>query len=280
MSLSHTAEAPGSSSVGPVWRWHAGTGAVIWQLMFLDSGHPIGLKRLTAEHSFSMFCLDADTGETLCDDFVLAPGDEEGIPVSEGWMYGLETTHGGLVFCHGYLPGTPEHLGIWAVDLPGRRIVWSRPELVFAANLGSSFLVYRSRSFAGFPEREYSLLDPEMGAEIEHLGTGHERPNLLRSSALTEQVRQAIVLPTACQESGVAIEHIDSGSLRIEAHHRASGEGGSWSSDISIMTGEEPVYREQMAVGSHWPLFDNFMLKESRLYYIKNKEELVSVRIA
>jgi hypothetical protein len=248
--------------------------------MFLDSGQPVGMKRVAAERSVSLFCLDAENGDLLCDDFVLTVGSESALPVGEGWMSGLETTHGGLVFCHGYLSGTPEHLGIWAVDLPGQRVVWSRPELVFAANLGSSFLVYRTRSFAGFPEREYWLLDPETGAETEHLGTGHERPNLLRGSAPGEELRQRIVLPVARQESGVAVECIDSGPFRIEARHTYCPEGGTWSSEIAVLTQERSIYRELMVAGSLRPLFDNFMTRGSSLYYIKEKEELVSVRIA
>jgi hypothetical protein len=265
---------------GRKWSWHGGSGAMIWQLMFLESGKVLGIKRFAGLRQASLFCLQPDTGEVLCDDFVPAYGNGSDAPVGEGWMIGLETTHGELLFCHSFQPGSPEHLGLWALDLPGGHVVWSRPDIVFAANLGDSFLVYKSSVFAGFPEREYWLVDPLSGQVLEHLGTGHERPNQLRDSAMSEQSRQGILLPELCLAGPDPVECIRYGLVTVEGYHCMTVEGSSWVSGLRIMTGERALYDDTMALQAPMPLFNNFLIKGTALYYIKESEELISVTMS
>lgn len=266
-------------NTGKRWSWHGGNGAMIWQLMFLESARVLGIKRFPAQRSASLFCLDPDTGAALCDDFVLKYEGQPDTPVGDGWMIGLETTHRELVFCHTFQPGSPEHSGLWAVDLSCRSVVWSRPELIFAANLGDSFLVYRTRVFAGFPEREYLLLDPLTGNDLEQIGTGHERPNLLRDTAESEESRQGILLPDLFQSDTDPVECIVFGALRVEGCHRMTGEGGSWVSGLKVINGDNILYKDTMASGIPMPRFNNFLIRGQALYYIKNNEELISVVI-
>jgi hypothetical protein len=263
--------------VSRTWSWQGGSGARIWQLMFLDSGKVLGIKRFPAQKSASLFCLDPETGEALCDNFVLTYGNDQDTPVGEGWMTGLETTHRELLFCHSFQHGSPEHLGLWAVDLPGRIVLWSRPDLVYAANLGDSLLVYRTSVFAGFPERDYWILDSLTGHELEHLGTGHERPNLLRNSAGSEESRQGILLPELFQAGAEPVESIGHGAFRVEGFHCLAVECGLWVSGLRIMMGDCVVYEDTMAAGASMPLFNNFLIRGSTLYYIKGNENLISV---
>ncbi|NTU57619.1 MAG: hypothetical protein HGB00_01650 [Chlorobiaceae bacterium] len=259
------------------WSWDGGSGAMIWQLMFLDSGNVLGIKRIPSQRSASLFCLQSETGMALCDDFVLKNADQPDSPVGEGWMIGLETTHGELALCHSYQPGSPEHLGIWAVDLSAGHMVWSRPELTFAANLGSSLLAYRTRVFAGFPDREYSLVDSMTGVDIEHMGNGHERPNRLRDSAESEQARQGILLPELVRSGLEPVESVSCGAYRAEGYHRMNVADGTWFSGLRIMMGELAVYDDVMASNAPMPLFNNILIKGSTLYYIKGDRELISV---
>jgi hypothetical protein len=269
--------------MGPLarsWSWHAGKGSVIWQLMFPAGDIVAGLKRSPALRTASLFCLDAGTGREICDAFVPMVGAGSDSPVGEGWMIGLETTHDGLLFCHSFQPGSPEHQGLWAVDLRERRVVWSRPEAVFAANLGTSFLVYRTRLFAGFPEREYWLVDPRSGEVIEALGTGHERPNLLRMTAEGEETRQGIMLPETRMSDDGPIELVEAGAAMAEARHLPSLQPGAWSSTIRAMVGGLTVHEGIMASASPGPLFNNFLVRGSKLFYIKENEALVGVALS
>jgi hypothetical protein len=274
-SVPHSAEA--------LWSWHGGSGALIWQLMFSGSDAVMGIKRFPRQRAATLFCLESFTGCVLRDNFVLTGGAEPDVPVGDGWMTGLETTHGELLFCHAYQPGSPEHQGIWAVDLKGNGIVWSRPDLVYAANLGDSLLVYRSKVFAGFPERDYWLIDPLSGRELDHPGMDHERPNRLRLMAESEQERQGIMLPDSGFDESGQVEHIDCGSWRASAFHRmyiAEGGAVSWASSLTITAGDRLLYEDIMATSETMPVFNNFLIRKGRLYYIKEKESLISVAVS
>jgi hypothetical protein len=274
-SVPHSAEA--------LWSWHGGSGALIWQLMFSTNDMVMGIKRLPRQRAATLFCLESSTGCVLCDNFVLTGGADADAPVGEGWMTGLETTLGELLFCHTYQPGSPEHQGIWAVDLKGNGIVWSRPDLVYAANLGDSLLAYRSRVFAGFPERDYWLIDPLSGRELDHPGMDHELSNRLRLMAESEQERQNIILPDPGFDESGQVEHIDCGTWRASAFHRMrTGKDGavSWESFLTVTAGDHTLYEDMMATSETIPVFNNFLIRKGRLYYIKEKESLISVTVS
>ncbi|NTW53294.1 MAG: DUF4905 domain-containing protein [Chlorobaculum sp.] len=282
MNTEASEQRPARLDAGQLWTWHGGKDAIIWQLMF-GGDTVMGIKRFAQERKASFFCLEASTGRVLCDDFALTTGDESETLVGDGWMIGLETVHTGLLFCHAFQPGSPEHLGIWAVDLPASRIAWSRPDLAFTANLGDALLAYRSIVFAGFPEREYYLLDPLTGREIEHLGTAHERPNQLRDAAESEEARQGILLPEGAFDDQGHVERIDLGASSVTVRHRLeSGAEGipGWVAMLSVAEGDRLIHDEVMASGEPMPVFNSFLMKEGRLYYIKEREYLVSLAVS
>lgn len=262
------------------WSWHAGKGSAIWQLVFPGEGVVAGLKRYPALRAASLFALDAASGTPLCEGFVPVVVQGGETPVGDGWMIGLESVCRGLVYCHGFQAGSPEHQGIWAVDPVAGRVVWGRPEAVFAANLDSSLLVYRNRMFAGFPEREYWLIDPSTGGVLEALGTGHDRPNLLRMTAADEESRQGIRLSGTALSPNGPVERIDAGTCTVEAGHRPSAMvSGAWCSTLRVRFGEQTLYEAEMAVSSPAPLFNNFLVRGHMLYYIRENEHLVGVEL-
>lgn len=262
------------------WSWHAGKGAAIWQLVFPGEGVVAGLKRIPTLRTASLFALDAASGTPFCEGFVPSVAQGSDVPVGDGWMIGLESVWGGLVYCHAFQPGSPEHQGLWAVDPQAGRVVWGRPEAVFAANLDASLLVYRNRMFAGFPEREYWLIDPSTGEVMEALGTDHDRPNLLRMTAADEETRQGIRLSETAPSPKGPVERIEVGSWTVEARHLASAKvSGAWCSMLRVVSGEQPLYEAEMAAASPAPLFNNFLVRGSMLYYIRENEYLVGVEL-
>jgi len=282
MNTEASEQPPIQTSAGETWTWYGGKASLIWQLMF-GGDTVMGIKRYAQERKASFFCLETSTGRVLCDDFLLTAGDEKETLVGDGWMIGLETVHGDLLFCHAFQPGSPEHLGIWAVDLAASRVAWSRPDLAFTANLGDALLAYRSIVFAGFPERDYYLLDPMTGREIEHLGTAHERPNQLRDAAESEEARQGILLPEGAFDDQGHVERIDLGASSVTVRHRleigAAGVPG-WAATLCVSAGERLIHEAVMASGEPMPVFNSFLIKERRLYYIKEREFLISLAVS
>jgi hypothetical protein len=272
------------------WRYHAGHGALIWQLMFTRTGNLIGQKRFAGSRQALFFGIDTATGRVFCDDFLLVDHIHP-FSAAESWFTGLETTLGDLVYCHTYKSNSPEHQGIWAVDFKSGRVVWSRPDIVFAANLEDEFLVYKSVIFAGFPERHFLLIDPLTGADIRLLGLESLDVHAIRESVVQEEVRQQVTLPdfvmegmpgerAALRRVGIAetnCECIVQGSLTVAALHEQGKLPDVWDTVLKVWQNDRLVYTDYMEENVKKPGLNNFLIRSDKMYYLKGKEELISV---
>ena len=216
------------------------------------------------------------------------------VPAGEGWFVGLETTLGNLVYCYAYQSESPEHKGIWALDLRDNRVVWSRPDIVFAANLDHEFLVYKLSAFGGFPERHFLLIDPVTGELIRTLGLDSPAVNAIRQEVVPEEDRQQVTLSEvvtremtearlALQRVGITettcCECIFKGIFTVTALHEQVESTGLWQSFLNVWAGDSLVYADTMEESVEKPCLNNFLIWSENLYYLKNKEELVCVAL-
>lgn len=274
------------------WRYHAGPGALIWQLMFTGRGALVGQKRLASSRQALFFSIDTRTGDVLSDDYLLT---DPVHPVRDGWFTGLETTGRNLAYCYAYQPDSPEHQGIRAVDLRKGRLVWSRQDIVFAANLDHELLVYKPSVFAGFPERHFLLVNPLTGADIRVIGTDSHTVNTIREEVVPEEDRQQVILPEfvtegmvverlALDRAGISAEArcevIVRGTLTAAALHEPGESPGTWNSFLKVWRHDRSLYAECMEESVERPPLNNFLIRRNNLYYIKNKEELVCVALS
>jgi hypothetical protein len=277
-------------AVFPQWRYRACDGAVIWRLMFTETGMIVGQTRLPEQRRSLFFSLAEHSGQVQFDDFMpMAP---DGTAAGESWFTGIETVAGKLVFLHAYRDNSPEHLGIWAVDASAGTVVWSRADMVFCGVLDEGFLVYRHSSFAGFPERHYLILDPATGREVRRPGQESEEVNRLRAGILPEEQRQGVVLPEFTdsndsrnaslfsRDAGFAgrCEALCSGSLAVAACHDYDETTGKWQSLLRVRLHGVPVYEDAMAESSVRPAVSSFLVHGGSVYYIKGESELVALK--
>ena len=275
------------------WSYYAGHGALIWQLMFTETGYLVGQKRFTPSRRALFFCIDIMTGDVVRDDYLLMDHLHP-VPAGEGWFVGLETTLKNLVYFYTYHFQSPEHKGVWAVDFRADRVMWSRSDIVFAANLDHAFLVYQPASFGGFPERHFLLIDPFTGEDIQSFDLDSSAVNTLRQEVLQEEERQKVVLPDfvtekmmeeclAMERVGIAAtakcECIVQWPLTIAALHEQNELTGAWHSSLKIWEMDLLVYSDVMEECVEKPSLNNFLMREENLYYLKNKEELVCVSL-
>ncbi|MEI6847422.1 MAG: DUF4905 domain-containing protein [Chlorobiaceae bacterium] len=276
------------------WRYDAGESALIWQLMFTGTGDLIGQKRYVANRQALLFSIDSLTGQVLNDGYQVMSSVN---PVSTGedWFTGLETTSWDLVYCYAYQQHSPEHQGIWAVDLRNGREVWARRDIIFAANFDHEFLVYQLSVFAGLPERHFMFIDPATGETIRQLGSDSFSINAVRAQFVVEEERQQVILPEfvvdgmaverlALQKAGVSdkarCECIVQGSLTFAALHEPNASSGLWCSSIKVWLDDHLVYTDSMEEHVDKPCLNNFLIRGSHFYYIKKKQELVCVAIS
>lgn len=274
----------------PLWRHRFEPGRLVWQLAFAGQGVLLAVSRSAGSLHAAITALDPSSGRVLAADFRPEGTLEEG---GEGFA-GIESTSGDLVFCHAWFHQGPEHRGVWAVEAATARVVWSRPELTFAANLGDSLLVYRRTSFAGFPERYYLLLDPASGEVLAEPGSDAGEANRLRSNAPGDELLQGVLLPEplALEDSRVrALQGLDKlaegtvaeciageGFFALALHEPADGRA-SWHSSLLVRKAGELLHAASMGSGTPWPSLDNFLLHDGLLYYIERKEQLVCLSV-
>lgn len=277
------------------WIFHAGCGAIVWQLMFTDTGDLVGQKRFIADRQALFFSIDTATGKVLSDNYLLMDHIHS-VPAGDGWFTGLETTRLGFCYCYACQQQSPEHKGIWAIDFRSGRVVWSRPDIGFVANLGDEFLVSQSSVFGGFPDRKFFLVDSLTGENLSRPALDSPQLNDLRDGVVQEEARQNVILPDvvtevmvverqALQRVGISetvrCECIVKGTLTVAAlHEQTEMSGGLWHSFLKVWHKDRLVYADSMETGVEKPCLNNFLIHSDHLYYIKNKGELICVALS
>lgn len=173
-------------------------------------------------------------------------------------------------------------------------MVWARRDVVFVANLEETFLVYTPSSFGGFPERHYLLLDPLAGSTVRTIGFDSMTANALRREMTPEEDRQGLLLPQfvsegmveetlALRRAGIdAPQHCECivlGPLLVAARYEPSSVSGRWNTVLGVWFDAVRVYEEVMEKDGEKPCLNNFLIRDLSLYYIKEKEELISVSL-
>lgn len=268
-----------------LWRYCPRNGALLWKIMFLEPDLIVCENRLKETNKTFFTCLLLQSGKEVLKDFTLEERVGESGP--EYCMTGLETTRGNLFYVHGYQDNSPEHAGIWAVDPIKASVVWARPGAAFVANLEAGMLVYSAGSFAGFPERSYMLLDCMTGEVIDTIGEDTQRANALRRESLSDEEIQKVLLP-GVPEPGCSIpglsgdgfgEYIEHDGGLVTVIHTPGKGGEGFDATIRGYCKGSMVYEDILAAGTAVPCVNYFLLRGVTLYYIRNMNELISVRL-
>ncbi len=276
------------------WRYDAGHGYLVWQMMFTETGDLIGQKRSSASRQALFFGIETSTGCLFRDNYLLMDH-YHSLPAGEGWFTGIETVRDSLVYCYACQPHSPEHQGLWALDLRAGEVVWSRPDISYIANPGDEFLVCRTSLFNGFPEREFLLVDPLRGSVLNKVALESHQVHAIRENALPEEDRQHIILPEFIMGGmaeerlallGVSVsdacrcEYLVQRSVTVAALHERPASSGVWRSTLVVWRSDCLVYEECMEEAAEKPRLNNFLIQGDNLYYLKGKEELICVALS
>lgn len=259
----------------PLFSHKAGDASVLWKIMFIGEDMLVGEERSLCDGRVRFFVRSLRDGALLLDGYV--PEDWTASDLSLG---GLESTSDRLFYLHAHHAEGPEHRGIWAVDpLKDCEVVWKQPGVSFVANLGTSLLGYTRSSFAGFPERQYHLLDATSGTLLRSFSAEEEAEvQLLRSKAPLEEERQGVILPelVSSEETQGGVERLGQGGITASVTH-AVREGSRFCADIDIVCDNGSRYSSRIASDVSSPYLNYFLLKGVSVYYIKERKELIGV---
>ena len=274
-----------TEKAGRLWGFTPENGALFWKIMFLEPDLVVCENRFTGEKAASFTCLSLRSGKDILREFTLDAGDHA--TDHEDRMTGLETTRGNLFYIHGYQSESPEHAGLWAIDPLKAGVKWARPDVAFVAHLEKGMLVYSAGSFAGFPERNYMLLDARTGEVKELIGQNARRANALRAEAQDDAEMQNVLLPRSDEEREMVVgrsgpivrEYIEHQGILVSVSHEKSKRGKGFDAGIRAFYDGKLLYQDMLAEGMAVPCLNYFLLRGVTLYYIRNMNELIAVHL-
>lgn len=255
--------------------WSFAPGGLLWRLLPTASGGFVGESRDPEGLRVSFFHLDAATGSVLWKDRSWA----------EPWWTGLEAVHGSLAILHEYVkPDMPDHGRIHVVDLATGDLVWSAPDVAFAAISGDRLLATRLDSM----DREQVILDLRTG---ERLGV-RDRSAEVDAWSLESDAAHATSAGLQFPEQVPVRGGDPNGESMVEEIR-----GGNWSVKGTyepVAAAGPPTMRQRLQVADAVDriLLDQIIHAEARavvpdtffvwngiLYYLKEQRTLVAVRL-
>jgi hypothetical protein len=275
--------------VKPAWQFQ--TVGDLWRIFFAGEGRIVGEDRDQHTKSVSFFCIDEQTGAVLW----------KGIRLDEPWWSGIETVEGGIVYLHKYAkPDLPQHQGIIALDLETGRLLWKNEKLQFLFIAGGK--LYASRDY--FERRAYFELHPLTGEILQEFSEEEQVISLRRDqeSATSNDVMFPQIFDTDLPEHERVHEAIRAecdpslvaGSIELIHHENLLFFNYHWKKTRTSL--DQPALENRLRVvdtrrkkvifsdilNEHVlnPVPDSFLLKGGNLFYIKNKNTLVAVRLA
>jgi hypothetical protein len=261
----------------------------LWRVLFSHGVHIAGEHRENEQKRVTFFCLDSRTGEEKWS------MSREG----EGWWTTTEGVYGTLLYLHAFAkPDLPHPKHITAVDLETGRILWEHPELTFVYATDVSVVAeHRSMEHT----RCYRI-DAESGEILETL-TDRNAVEQGKTRARLNDPHTKLQFPErydhgdddhrvyraylqSLREKGSLTDPVEVfswGNNLIFCYHQLQGEnaGGTapLSHRLSIIHRSDNtlLYRDTILENASAPVPDGFMVKDTVLYYIRNRTELVAI---
>ncbi len=279
----------GDKKLTPEWSYTPQ--GIIWRLQVSDSGSIIGECRDQEKKSTTFFCLDEEGGGVQW----------ENLKVGDEWWVGLETVYRGVLFLHGFTqPDMPEHKGIVAVDIKSGVILWKNDDLTFWFAYGESVFGYKPM----FEKRIGYSLDLRAGNIVKEYGDGFDELYSLRQVALNETAEPSMLFPEIYDESiadpqvvrfvkqetkneriAGNIEHVRVRDLLLLNYHvtdRSSTiQEPMLNNRLEVVNVEKGIvlFSDYLSRGGKSPVPDSFFVKGDFLYFVKNQNMLMAVRL-
>jgi len=255
----------------------------IWRL--LPSGGKLLIEERDEKNKQVFFnCIDIETGKEIISDF----------QTDEKFWVGVEAFENDMIYFHKFAkPDMPGHIGITVYGIGKKTVLWSSDNLIFLFLFNKQVFAFIQK----FESRDYFSLDAETGDIIKEYGEDVNEVNNLREKSLDvqnekyknyifpdsyipgrfspdvekiiEKKRKSVIISGSveCAEknkSAFLSYHTVDNNGKLENHFNI----------IDISSGK--VILELLlnqGIASYIP--DSFFLKDSLLFLIKDKNELL-----
>ena len=192
------------------------------------------------------------------------------LTTSERWLTGIEAAYNGVLLLHNYQSENgPLHKGLIAVDGITGEILWSNYIYAFDHLTINGPVVYDTH----IQPKRLLLIDIKNGATI-----GPYNPSIhkeLKNNIIVPQLISPDFLPPSFLPStpfGNSVHYLEYNNFRIVSLHTL--QAGALEQYLYVMDGPDKVYEDLLNTNIQKLQPEAFILRKSRLVYIKNKSAL------
>ncbi|MCX8010147.1 MAG: DUF4905 domain-containing protein [Ignavibacteria bacterium] len=262
-------------------------GRQIWRIMLSNLGHLILEERDLSAKKVYFSCFNYSSGKSYWIDKQF---------LSEDFWIGIETVQDDILVLHKFeKPDFPTHKGIIAVDLNTGSLLWNNNELVF--DFIDDDKIYASKT--KFESREFFILKCKTGEVISSVGNDVQLINEIRELVDEESKYAAYLFPTQLsneenfqEESKLVlrtigdtkylgyVEFINFASLFIfNCYEKIIDSSLVNKLYIYDKSSQKILFSEVLNQSTPAPIPDSFFIYEDILYFIKNKNEIVALKL-
>ena len=257
-------------------------GRPIWRIIPTETGKLIIEEREKDNKQVYFNCLEIESGKKIFKNFQL----------EEKFWIGIEAVYNDVIYFHKFVkPDMPQHVGIIALDLGGKKILWE--------NFNNSFLfIWKERVYCFqqmFEGRKYLSLDYKTGKLLEDFGDAAGKISSVKKELdesdayagylFPESYNSNMTMPANIKEifkklkndftfSG-NIEYVQKNELLLFNFHIENSEGNlsNWFKVLDLSSGkyilEETLIKETRSFAP-----DSFFIKDDLLFLLFGKNRL------
>ena len=262
----------------PAWKFDSG--GTIWRIHPTDSKHIVGEVRDLEKKKTTFFSIACQSGDVCWEkkSFV------------DDWWVGVEGVVDGKVFLHGFLvPDLPGHNKIIAADLATGKEVWENSDLTFDHLEGGRIIAYRgstgSRTFFALNSSSGDVIDSWNETEQAEGSTRKETAPLFQDIIFPEMNREfgghpALLQLAKDRDPGSAFETIDVPPFLVVSYGAGRGDQ-EFRQELQVYNSRISsfVYHDIQNDNAAGFTPDSFFVQDQTLYYVKQRRNLVAVRL-
>ncbi len=254
----------------------------IWRLIPTDSEKLIVEDRNIETKEVFYNCMDINTGSIIFENFQL----------EEKFWTGIESVYNDIIFFHKFgKPDMPGHMGITAVDIISRQLLWSDDTRIFLFIWEDKVYCYNDT----FEGRNYYILDFRTGELLADLGEDSSSINSLREKSFNALDYNNYLFPSpfssdkgenSVLENLIAkikidkvvtgrIDYVELGDTLLLNFHEVLKDGYLSNQFLAIdIFKEKVIFRDVLNKRTKTLIPDSFFVKDKLIFLLKEKDEL------
>ncbi|MBN1632578.1 MAG: DUF4905 domain-containing protein [Ignavibacteria bacterium] len=264
----------------------------LWKIIFAGNEIICGETRNTVKKESYFFSVDVKTGKSLLKNYV---------PEKDNFWITLEDASSKYFFLSRFeQPGMPNHSSIIAVDLKSGNKIWENTELEFFYNTEDMVIAYKQN----FESAEIYELNAVTGEVIKkHTENMYGHFYKLREKIISEKYNEINDYPVSFSNNSsnsvkdvlnIEIKNTSASNpefierddkvifnyYRDKSHDLNNINKKNFSNIICIYDKSGLIlYKDILNESTSYKVPDNFFTKDEYLYYIKEKNELINIKL-